>query len=209
MRREGSPWQGAGTVLLKELADHFDSPRMLLLALLMVLAAAVPFYSAVDQLRTTVNALDPELAIADVRVMDQVASESVANRRFALFLVGLFAALALLLATIGMYGVISYSVNQRMHEFGIRMALGAKPSSLMRLIVGQGLRLFMIGAAIGLLSAAALSKLMGSLLYGVTGTDPITFAMVAVLTLVTTALACYLPARSAAGADPMLSIRSD
>ena len=130
------------------------------------------------------------------------------TQRFALFLVGLFAALALLLATIGMYGVISYSVNQRMREFGMRMALGARPWDLMRMIVGQGLRLSVVGAAIGLVCAAGLSRLLGSLLYGVSGTDPVTFAAVALLALVTTTLACYLPARRASAADPMHSLRA-
>jgi ABC-type antimicrobial peptide transport system permease subunit len=141
--------------------------------------------------------------------MNQVTDAAVSTQRFALFLVGLFAALALLLATIGMYGVISYSVNQRMHEFGLRMALGARPRDLMRLIVGQGLRLSLVGAAIGLLFAAAFARLLGSLLYGVSGTDPVTFAGVAVLALSTTSLACYLPARRASDADPMQSLRAE
>src|ERR1700687_4846876 len=97
-----------------------------------------------NQLRVTLRRLDPGLAIADLRFMNQVADASVSRQRFALFLVGLFAVLALVLATIGMYGVISYSVNQRMHEFGIRMALGARPRDLMRLIVGQGVKLSLV-----------------------------------------------------------------
>ena len=141
--------------------------------------------------------------------MNQVAAASVSSQRFALFLVGLFAALALLLATIGIYGVISYSVNQRMHEFGMRMALGAGSWDLVRLIMGQGLSLTVAGAAIGLLCAAGLTRLLGSLLYGVTGTDPITFAAVAVVALAATTLACYLPARRATNADPMSSLRSE
>ena len=114
-----------------------------------------------------------------------------------------------MLAAIGIYGVISYSVNQRMHEFGMRMALGARRWDLMRMIVGQGLRLSVAGAAIGLLCAAALARLLGTLLYGVSGTDPVTFGAVAVLALATTTLACYLPARRAADADPMSSLRSE
>jgi ABC-type antimicrobial peptide transport system permease subunit len=160
-------------------------------------------------LRQTLRGLDPGLAIADVRFMNQVADSAVSSHRFALFLVGLFAVLALLLATIGMYGVMSYSVNQRMHEFGIRMALGAGPRDLIRLIVGQGLRLSFVGAAIGLLCAAGLARFLSSLLYGVSGTDPATFAVVALLALSTTTLACYLPARRATGADPMRSLGSE
>jgi putative ABC transport system permease protein len=108
-----------------------------------------------------------------------------------------------------MYGVISYSVSQRMPEFGMRIALGAKPWDLLRLIVGQGLTLSVLGAAIGLLSAAAFARLLSSLLYGVRALDPITFLAVAVLALATTILACYFPATRATKADPMTSLRSE
>src|SRR5581483_10552551 len=158
--------------------------------------------TVIDQLRSTVKELNPGLAVADIRFMNRVVDDSVSGRRFALFLVSLFAGLALVLATIGMYGVISYSVNRRMHEFGIRMALGAKRWDLMQLIVGQGLKLFAIGAVAGLISAAVLSRLMGSMLYGISGTDPVTFATVGLVALLTTTLACYLPARTAGEADP-------
>ena len=141
--------------------------------------------------------------------MNDVANSAVASHRFTLFLVGLFAALALVLATIGIYGVISYSVNQRMQEFGMRMALGARPWDLMRMILAQGLRLAVLGTALGLMGAAGLTRLLGSLLYGVGGRDPLTFAGVAILALGTTAFACYLPARRAADADPMRSLRAE
>jgi predicted permease len=160
-----------------------------------------------NQLRFAVRQLDPQLAIADLRVMNQVTDAAVSGQRFALFLVGLFAVLALVLATIGIYGVISYSVNQRMHEFGLRMALGARPGDLVRMILRQGVTLSVAGAALGLVSAVGLTRMLGSLLYGVGGRDPITFAGVALLALVTTALACYIPARRAAQADPMNSLR--
>jgi ABC-type antimicrobial peptide transport system permease subunit len=153
--------------------------------------------------------LDPGLAIADLRLMNQIADASVSSQRFTLFLIGLFAALALVLATIGMYGVISYSVSQRMPEFGMRIALGARPWDLLRLIVGQGLTLSVLGAGIGLLCAAALARLLGSLLYGVSAMDPVTFAAVALLALVTSTLACYFPAHRATKADPMSSLRSE
>jgi predicted permease len=162
-----------------------------------------------NQLRLAVRQLDPGLAIANLRLMDQIADASVSSQRFALYLVGLFAALALLLATIGIYGVIAYSVNQRMHEFGMRMALGARSWDLVRLIMGQGLTLSLAGAAIGLLCAAGLTRMLGSLLYGVGRLDPVTFAAVALLAVTTTALACYLPARRATSADPMHSLRSE
>jgi predicted permease len=161
------------------------------------------------QLRLALRRLDPGLAIADLRLLKQVADASVSSQRFALYLVGLFAVLALLLATIGIYGVISYSVNRRMHEFGMRMALGASRWDLMRMVLGHGLRLSVLGAALGLLCAAGLARLLGSLLYGVGGRDPVTFAGVALLALATTTFACYLPARRAADADPMRSLRSE
>jgi predicted permease len=161
------------------------------------------------QLRLALRQLDPGIALADLRSMKQIADASVSSQRFTLFLIGLFAALALVLATIGMYGVVSYSVSQRMPEFGMRIALGAGPWDLQRLIVGQGLTLSIAGAAIGLLCAAALGRLLASLLYGVSALDPITFATVAVLALATTTLACYFPASRATKADPMSSLRSE
>lgn len=162
-----------------------------------------------DQLRTAVRQVDAGLAIADLRFMNQVADASVSSQRFALMLVGLFAVLALVLATIGIYGVISYSVNQRMHEFGMRMALGAGRWDLMRMVLRQGLRLSIAGVAAGLLVAGALTRLLASLLYGVGGRDPVTFVGVGLLAVGTTAFACYLPARRAAGADPMRSLRAE
>ena len=161
------------------------------------------------QLRLALRQLDASLAIADLRLMNQITDASVSSQRFTLFLIGLFAALALVLATIGMYGVISYSVSQRMPEFGMRIALGARPWDLLRLIVGQGLTLSILGAAIGLLCAAAFARLLGSLLYGVSALDPVTFAAVGLLALATTTLACYFPANRATKADPMTSLRSE
>lgn len=161
------------------------------------------------QLRLAVRQLDPGLAIADLRLMSQITDASVSTQRFTLFLIGLFAALALVLATIGMFGVISYSVSRRMPEFGMRIALGARPWDLLRLIVGQGLTLSVLGAAIGLLCAAAFARLLSSLLYGVSALDPITFLAVAILALATTTLACYFPATRATKADPMTSLRSE
>ena len=155
-----------------------------------------------NQVRLAVRQIDPGLAVADLRLMNDVANAAVASHRFTLFLVGLFAALALVLATIGIYGVISYSVNQRMQEFGMRMALGARPWDLMRMILGQGLRLSVLGTAIGLVGAAGLTRLLGSLLYGVGGRDPVTFAGVAMLALGTTAFACYLAGAARGGCGP-------
>src|SRR6202034_2619447 len=139
--------------------SQFPSPDMLVA----VRPASDPALLA-NQFRLAVRELDPELAVADLRTMNQIAGAALSTQRFSLFLVGLFALLALVLATFGMYGVISYSVNQRMHEFGLRMALGAKPSDLLRLILGQGLALSTAGAAIGLICAAGVTRLLGTLL---------------------------------------------
>jgi predicted permease len=163
----------------------------------------------ISQVRSTVRGIDGGLAVADIRLMDQVVDASFSSRRFSLFLVGLFAGLALVLAAIGIYGVISYSVGQRMHEFGIRMALGAKRTDLLRMVLGQGLTLAGAGAVLGLLCGVGLNRLLGALLYGVSGTDPITFAAVGVMIVSIAALACYVPARRAATVDPMGSLRRD
>jgi predicted permease len=160
-------------------------------------------------LRRAVSQLDPSLALADVRPMRDIADASVSTPRFALFLVALFAALALTLAAIGMYGVISYSVTQRTHEFGLRMALGAKPADVVRLVLRQGLSLALIGVALGLIAALALGRALWSLLYEVRPADPVTFAAVTAVALAIAALACYVPARRATAADPAGALRAE
>ena len=161
------------------------------------------------ELRAVVRELDPALALADVRVMDQIADQAVAGERFALFLVALFAGLALVLATIGVYGVISYSVNQQMHEFGMRVALGAGRWDVMGMILGRGMRLAGIGTLIGLVCGVALGRVLGNLLYSVRAVDPLTFLLVAVVALATAVSACYLPARRATEVDPMEALRTE
>ncbi len=161
------------------------------------------------QVRETVRALDPNLAVSDVKLMDEVAGKSFSTPRFALFLVALFAALAVSLAGIGIYGVISYSVSQRTHEFGLRMALGAKPGDVVRQVMGQGIRLALGGIGIGIVAALALGRVLWSLLYQVSATDPLTFAGVAAAAIAIAALACYIPARRATATDPMIALRSE
>jgi predicted permease len=141
--------------------------------------------------------------------MDHIISQSLAARRFAVILLAVFAALALVLAGIGIYGVISYIVGQRTHEIGIRMALGAQRSHVLKIVLGQGARLALLGVVIGLAAAAGLTRLMGTILYGVSATDPLTFAAVAmVLTLIALA-ACYIPARRAVRIDRLVALRHE
>ncbi len=160
-----------------------------------------------NELRREVHRLDPTLAVADVRLMDQITDAGVSTARFAFFLVGLFAALAITLAAIGTYGVISYSVSQRMHEFGMRMALGAGRRDVLRLVLAQGALLAFAGVALGGVGALALARVLRSLIYGVGPADPLTFAAVAALVMAVAVLACYVPARRATGADPMVALR--
>jgi putative ABC transport system permease protein len=159
--------------------------------------------------RHEVTALDPNLPISNVRMMEEVIAQSLATRRFVLLLFGLFAGLALLVATIGIYGVLSASVSQRTRELGVRIALGATRSNVRRLIVGQGLKLVLSGLVIGLVSALALKRVIGKLLFGVSPTDPTTFLVIAFLMIAVALLACWIPARRATKVDPLSALRSE
>ncbi|MGC1934177.1 MAG: FtsX-like permease family protein, partial [Candidatus Acidiferrales bacterium] len=151
--------------------------------------------------------VDPGEPLTHVESMEQVVSGSLNNWRFHAILLGIFGALALVIAAVGVYGVISYSVAQRTHEIGIRMALGAQRGSVLRLVIGQGLALAGIGVVVGIAAALGLTRLMTSLLYGVSANDPLTFAGVAILLLGVALLASYIPARRAMRVDPMVALR--
>ncbi len=135
-----------------------------------------------------------------------VAAESAA-RRFVLQLIGTFALIAIVLTAVGIYGVLSYWMRQRTHEIGIRMALGAQKADVLRMVVRQGLKLALIGVAIGIVCALALTRFLSSLLYGVKPTDPLTFVVVSLILTAVALLACYIPARRAAKVDPMVALR--
>src|SRR5262249_8871416 len=139
-----------------------------------------------------------------IRAMSDYVSGQMAETRFTLTLIGVLAAIALLLCLVGLYSVIAYSVSQRRHEIGVRMALGASPADVLRLVLGQGAGMIAVGVVVGLAGALGLTRLMNSLLFGVTATDPLTFSVVASLFGVVALVACYLPARRATNVDPMV-----
>ena len=161
----------------------------------------------VGDIRQIVHSMDPNQPVGDVRTMESLASESVAPQRLTVIVAVLFAALALVLAMVGLYGVISYSVSQRTHEFGIRMALGAERKDILRLLVGQGSRVILVGVGLGSLGALALTRFVSSLLYGVKPTDPLTFLGVTLLLIAVALLASYIPARRATKVDPLVALR--
>ncbi|MBA2340498.1 MAG: ABC transporter permease [Pyrinomonadaceae bacterium] len=161
----------------------------------------------VPAMRNAVLDIDKDQPLYETKAMNQLIGESIAERRFNMLLLGSFAFVALTLAAIGIFGVMSYSVAQRTHEIGIRMALGAQGRDVARLVIGQGMILVLIGVAIGLAGALALTGLMKSLLYGVSATDPITFAGIALLLTAVAFLACYIPARRATKVDPLVALR--
>jgi putative ABC transport system permease protein len=157
--------------------------------------------------RNQVKSLDPDQPIYNIRTMDQIRGESIAPQRLNLTLLSIFAGIAFVLAIVGIYGVMSYAVTQRTHEIGIRMAIGAQPRDVFRMILGQGMMLTIIGMAVGLLGAFALTRLMTTMLFSVKPTDPITFSAVALLLLLIALIACYIPGRRATKVDPVNSLR--
>ncbi|HJQ26105.1 MAG TPA: ABC transporter permease [Blastocatellia bacterium] len=158
-------------------------------------------------IRQEVGAVDPSVPVASVRTMEQILATVTVQPRFNMILLGIFAAVALVMASVGIYGVLSYSVTQRTQEIGIRLALGARQGDVLKMVVSQGMLLALTGMVIGVASSFALTRLMAGLLYGVSATDPLTFAAIAFLLGGVALLACYLPARRAAKVDPMTALR--
>ena len=157
--------------------------------------------------RQAVWSVDKDQPVSNIRTMDQVFAETVSRERFQTLLLALFAALALVLACVGLYGVISYSVAQRTHEIGVRMALGAQSWDVLRLVLRQGMTLTFAGLVFGIAVALAVTRVMTDLLFGVTATDAVTFISVGALLIVVAFLACYVPARRATEVDPLIALR--
>jgi len=172
-----------------------------------ILKAAGDPNQLISAVRQQVKNIDPDQPIYSVRTMDEIRAASVAPERLNLALLSIFAGIALILAIVGIYGVMSYSVTQRTHEIGIRMAIGAQPRDVFRMILGQGMILALVGVVIGLVGAFALTRLMATMLFGIEPTDPTTFASIAVLLTAVALVACYIPGRRATKVDPLVSLR--
>lgn len=175
----------------------------------LLVKSAVDPTALISSLRGAVASIDKDQPVFAISTMTQLRSDSTSTRRITLILLGAFSGLALVLATIGIYGVISYSVAQRTHEIGIRMALGAQHQNVLRMVLGRGGKIALAGIAIGLVAAFGLTRLMSSLLFSVNASDPATFAAVALLLALVALLACYIPARRAMRVDPMVALRHE
>ena len=161
----------------------------------------------VEEVKKQIWSVDGQIPVSDVYAMDELIAVSLAQQRFNMLLLGLFAALALILAAVGIYGAMAYAVNQRTHEIGIRTALGAQRRDVLRLVMRDGAKIALFGIASGIAGALALTRLMASLLFEVKPTDPATFADVAILLALVVLAACYIPARRATRVDPMVALR--
>jgi putative ABC transport system permease protein len=159
--------------------------------------------------RQQVQSVDPHQPIYNIRTIEEIRSNSIASERLNVTLLGLFAVLALTMSAVGLCGVVTYTVTQRTHEIGVRMALGARTSHILRLVVGQGMKLALIGLTIGLLISLVLTRLLRSLLFGISTTDPLTYVGVAGLLALVALLACYLPARRATKVNPLVALRNE
>ena len=175
----------------------------------LVIKTALPPARLAADLRAVVHAVDPGLPLYQIATMEEVISESLASRRLNLWLLGLFAGIALVLSAAGLYGVISYLVAQRTREIGVRLALGAQTQDVVTLVMRQGARLTLAGIALGLLGALLFTRVLASLIYGVSARDPLTFAAIAALLAVVALLATWIPAERAARVDPLAAIRQE
>ena len=193
-------------VRIESWMSHAQAPSS---SMQVVVRTAVDPQTVAGAVREAVWSLDGDLPIPKMQTMDQVLAESVAQRRLNMLLLGLFATIALVLAAVGIYGVMSYVVSQRTHEIGVRMALGAQVGDVLRLVVGQGMKLALFGAGLGLIATFVLTRLMATLLFGVSATDPLTFVAIFLLLLLVAFLACWIPARRATRVGPIAALRCE
>jgi predicted permease len=215
--RAGSPWITVVGVIpdarVESLAEA-DVPKIYLSLyqsvgkhLAILLRAPLDTAAIPEEVRKQVQAVDPTLPVFGAQTLKEVLSSSLSVRRFSMEMIALFGLTALLMAGLGIYGVISYVVSERTHEIGIRLALGAQRANILQMVLRQGLGLAVAGAAVGLVGAFVVSRLMVGLLYGVGTADPVTFIGVAILLVAVALLACYIPARRAMRVDPMVALR--
>jgi predicted permease len=186
-------------------APHYN--RGVLPQMSLILRGGADDSALVSAARSEVLALDRNLPVYNIRTMDQDLSNSVSSTRLSMWLMGAFALMGLLLAAIGIFGVVSYTVTQRTHEIGVRRALGAQASDVLRMVVGQGMRLALAGVGVGLLAASGLTGLMSKLLVGVGANDPLTFGVISLLLLFVALVATLIPARRATKVDPLTALR--
>jgi ABC-type antimicrobial peptide transport system permease subunit len=204
--RDSGWWQEFQAAGYTPLAQAPPVPDIFNISTFLVRSSKDPV-SLVNTIRRQIHSVDPDLPLGKVSTMEDLIDDSFKPQRFNAFLMGLFAALALLLAMVGLYGVLSYTVAQRRHEIGVRMALGAQVSDVLRLVVRQGMTLTLIGVVIGLIAALGLTRWIKKLLFGVSATDPVTFFVIALALALVALMACYLPARRAMKVDPMVALR--
>jgi putative ABC transport system permease protein len=216
-RDSKAPWITIAGVVGDIKTDGFDQPDQPHLyvpilqnpgyAMAVFVRAEVVPTSLTNSVRAQVQAVDPNLPLFGERSMEELVAASMAQRRFAMQVVGLFAVLAMLLAGVGIYGVMAYLVNQRTREIGIRLALGASRGAILRWVLRQGLGLTVVGAAIGIAASFMATRLLSSLLFGVARTDLITYGVLVMLLAFVALLACYIPARRATKVDPLVALR--
>jgi putative ABC transport system permease protein len=189
-----------------QVADSFNEMTNYWFASSLLVKTAAPLHLE-NQLRSIFASVDPEEPVSSVDSMAEVRNHSIAQQRFFMVLMGLFAALALVLAAVGTYGVLTYHVARRTREIGIRMALGANPRGVLRLVLNDGLRVILVGVLIGVAGALAATQLLAGLLYGVKPHDPFTLVVVAIVLVSVGLGACYVPARRAMRVDPLVALR--
>ena len=188
---------------------YFSAQQDLWPAMSLVVRSTVEPSSLSASVRQAVNEVDRSVPVADVKPMDHIVSESITQPRFNLFLLGLFGAVAIVLSAAGIYGVTAYTVTQRTHELGIRIALGAQVGDVLKMILGQGMAVIGVGLVVGLAAAFALTRLLRSLLFGVGENDPLTFVAITVVLVLVALIACYIPARRATKVDPLMALRAE